>query len=426
MNLFITNSTNNRSLLIILLIFIINYLLYFKVNFKFNSPRGLLLHNKIQKLFENFINFGDKFDVYLQIHNSIIEKSENETKKITFAIPAKGYGYGNKVYGLISALVIAIITDSAVLIDWPEAEKFIESPLKDTFKKFNTTFQLSLGYTGNTSNYHQHALSQNDWIYEKRLEYLVNKSIPNDKIRYIYADIRPMWFTLCSNPIYYKKFESYDLVQTSTLERAKEALDSTSTMSEEEKIHRLYMIGFEVGSNLFNKVWVINQKFMNEINEIYDENFKNNFVIGMQLRYDYLSDNDISKFIQCAKYIQEINEKKKNVKWFITTEHAKILKMLDDEYGHMVIQGKGKIGILSYDPNTYSRSIIDNELLGRVDEMIITGGSTYGFTSALRNQKLPYYIEGRRRNMDDNNTLVPCKRMNFARAPRTPLNYSVV
>ena len=43
---------------------------------------------------------------------------------------------------------------------------------------------------------------------------------------------------------------------------------------------------------------------------------------------------------------------------------------------------------ISDDPNGYYRTFLDVELLSKVnDELIITGGSTFGFVAAIKTQK---------------------------------------
>ena len=53
------------------------------------------------------------------------------------------------------------------------------------------------------------------------------------------------------------------------------------------------------------------------------------------------------------------------------------------------------IGHVDRDVNAYPRTIIDIELLSRCDQLIMTGGSTFGFIAAMKSQRTPYYVNGR-------------------------------
>ena len=48
---------------------------------------------------------------------------------------------------------------------------------------------------------------------------------------------------------------------------------------------------------------------------------------------------------------------------------------------------------ISDDPNGYYRTILDVELLSKVDELIVTGGSTFGFVAAMKAQKMPWVVD---------------------------------
>lgn len=69
-------------------------------------------------------------DPYLELHNRII--SGHGEKKVVFFEFSKN-GYGNSIYSLLSALMIAVLTDSVLLINWQKIEPFIDCSLKDVF-----------------------------------------------------------------------------------------------------------------------------------------------------------------------------------------------------------------------------------------------------------------------------------------------------
>ena len=67
----------------------------------------------------------------------------------------------------------------------------------------------------------------------------------------------------------------------------------------------------------------------------------------------------------------------------------------------------------------YERAIVDNELLSKCDELIITGGSTFGFLSAMRMGRMPLFFNGKR-----NRTV--CERMSFQNYATRPEGWAVI
>ncbi|RMZ93360.1 hypothetical protein BpHYR1_034358, partial [Brachionus plicatilis] len=321
----------------------------------------------------------DKLQKFVDFQNSLSKKSEKS--RIVLFIPQKA-GYGNIIYGIISSLVAAILTDSLIFIRWPEVKNFVAPPITDLFDepKF-----LKEDYLTIIDNF-----SLNDWLYEKKFRYIVNKTILLEKKGYIYKDIRPFFFTLCSNEIYFEKLLDFGLVEAKMVKLARIALKNDK-MNEQLRIDQLYSIGFDVGSNLLNKIWKLKPNIQYYVDKICREHFENNFIIGMQFRFEYISPNDVPKFIECShSIVKSLNVTK--VKWFVSSDNEKILIFLKN-YSHLIINSFGKIGHIVNDKSNYFRTILDNELLSKSNEMIISGGSTFGFVAALRKHELPYFVE---------------------------------
>ncbi len=72
------------------------------------------------------------------------------------------------------------------------------------------------------------------------------------------------------------------------------------------------------------------------------------------------------------------------------------------------------MGHVEENPNAYQRAILDVELLAKCDELVLTGGSTYGFVAAMKRKKMPYYVNG------NSAAMVKCERMTLARPSVTP------
>ena len=106
---------------------------------------------------KNLLYDNDSLNEFREIHAKIIGK------KLPLRVTFNGYtdgGYGNRIYSMLTSLVIAILTDSALLIQWNEIENYIEEPLYCSFLnncKFNDFDDLNFNYTTDNS-YHPHSL----------------------------------------------------------------------------------------------------------------------------------------------------------------------------------------------------------------------------------------------------------------------------
>ena len=63
----------------------------------------------------------------------------------------------------------------------------------------------------------------------------------------------------CTNPNHYEKLIYYNLVKSETVQKSIETMNNLNSTIV-EKNHNLFMIGFEFGANLLNKIinnWVV-------------------------------------------------------------------------------------------------------------------------------------------------------------------------
>ena len=72
----------------------------------------------------------------------------------------------------------------------------------------------------------------------------------------------------------------------------------------------------------------------------------------------------------------------KGFKWFISTDTEKLYaKLAKTNYWKKIIyvnESLGRIGHVENDSSAYIRTILDIELLSKCNEIIMTGGSTFG------------------------------------------------
>ena len=133
----------------------------------------------------------------------------------------------------------------------------------------------------------------------------VSASIPSGSRKCLLARRPdPYWMDLCTNPSFYDKLLFYDLVRNETISEARLAL-AQPDLSNKKKLDKLYKIGFEVGGNILNRLWVPKPTLQNHIESVYERFFKDNYVIGFHVRRVHLgSDSTLDAFIDCGYMLE--------------------------------------------------------------------------------------------------------------------------
>jgi hypothetical protein len=89
----------------------------------------------------------------------------------------------------------------------------------------------------------------------------------------------------------------------------------------------------------------------------------------------------------------------KPVKWYVSSDSEDLLNKLVALYPDKVLAAKGAILHVATSPEGYFRTLVDVDLLSKCDEMINTGGSTFGFVAAMKSFRVPYFIDGKSSQM---------------------------
>ncbi len=133
---------------------------------------------------------------------------------------------------------------------------------------------------------------------------------------------------------------------------------------------------------------------MKTINAILSTDFKNNYVIGFQIRTFYLNINvDLNSFIECGLEIEKNRlSSSKVIKWCVSSDSEQTNQYLKQKYPEKIIFGEGLVGHIAEQNKGYSRAIIDVELLSKTDILITTGGSTFGFVSSIKSNRMNYVV----------------------------------
>jgi hypothetical protein len=327
----------------------------------------------------------------------------------------------SRLYSMITSLVVALLTDSAFIIRWNHIKLFIKEPFHLTFHNFSREEnEFNVDFKKETVHWIGYE-SFPSWASTRNMNGLIKSKISENTARMAYNSICAHFFAICSNPDYYDKLYYYGLVSRATIDRAYEITQNMSSYSNEVQGDEILKVPFEVGGNLLNKIWIPNDNLTSLIKKYIETEFNGYFVIGIQLRYEYLYDPiDTYQFINCSLELEknltnslnnsqgEFKSKYKGVKWFVTSDSESILNRLIKEFPNkIIVNTAGKINhiVKGYDTSmpidnfdAYARTIMDVELLSKCNEVILTGGSTYGFVAAMKMLKLPFYINGGHNN----------------------------
>lgn len=384
--------------------------LHFFFNYYLNESNGMdsvIECFATRKIYSKEFDQTDQLDKYVKLHRSIMESNDPD-KKMVFSGDIKE-GYGNRLYTFLSSILIAILTDSALVVNWDGIEKYIEPPIDIFYAKKNNLDCLK------NSGIHKKAYEMHaayGWNQNKDIQAIMSTNIPLGYNKYIYNSIDALFMEICANPIYFDKLLVYNLTSQSTINQARKIINTVSS-SDSQKREYLFKIGFEVGGNLLNRIWTPNQVIAQIVDSFVQSQFKGYFVIGIQLRYHYLMDGELYsyKFISCAlqiesDYLLSLNftqKYPKGVKWFIASDNEAYLNKLVKLYPGKVLTSNGTISHI-HNPDGYQRAIVDVELLSRCDEILMTGGSTFAFMGAMKSLRMPFNIDGQQLKLNPNHS----------------------
>ena len=233
----------------------------------------------------------------------------------------------------------------------------------------------------------------------------MRQEIPENHTRVMYDGLFAYFMELCTNPIYYDKLLFYGLVSEDSVKKARAIIKKPNATDGELKIN-LFQVGYEVGGNLMNRYWRPKPQIMNAIENLQREEFDDSFVIGIQIRTFFINvTEDMPKYFECALKIEndyykecKLNKKPaKRVKWYLAVDFPSEINefIKSQRYANKIIHGIKVIPREIY--HGITEALWDVEMLSRCDQLICTGGSTYGFLSAMKNRhfRFPYFINGR-------------------------------
>ena len=317
----------------------------------------------------------ERINAFKENHRKIVKTLS--PIRFAYVMPDTG-GYGNKIIQIINAFTVALVTSSAVILNITEINKYIQEPLYNCFiTNKNVKNHLNYLYDKNTT-YVFPKNTPNSWKYEKNLSNLFTE-IPKTFTRFVFDGMFSMYFELACNKNYFEKFLYYGLVKPETIIQSLEALEILNSAQKTPRayshlINVLFRTGFELAHNIMNIFWHPKTELQKQIDKFVEENLKDFYVIGIQIRTEFLKVmKDRIVFFECATELEKLNAKNKTVKWFVACDDPMFLKDFKKEYPDKIIHADGSITHIYLQPEGYLKAILDTELLSKCDLIIITG-----------------------------------------------------
>ena len=86
------------------------------------NPSNIIIDNNSQTVETFKENLSS--EAYLKLHEKII--TGHGEPRVVFYKVRKDIGYGNRIYSMLSAFMAAVLLDSALLINWPQFDKYYD------------------------------------------------------------------------------------------------------------------------------------------------------------------------------------------------------------------------------------------------------------------------------------------------------------
>jgi hypothetical protein len=294
----------------------------FKKNSNYNIPFSLEKKAKIlNQIFDDiYPNTTEERLARLnsfKLNHERILKTLNP-RKFCYVIPSQN-GYGNKLISVVTAFLVALVTDSAVIINMASIGQYIQEPLYKCFQE-NSSINNELSYLYDPQSVYDMPVSFTNVSYKVKKDLTqLYLNIPKGYDRYRFAGYGlALYYEIACNRQYFNTFLFYGLVKPSTIENALAVLDSPEfNKSTDQAINTMYSIGFEVAHNILENFWQPMPSIQREVKEFVSKYFNGHFVIGMQFRFEFLFWSDVELFFQCAKSLYAVSKekRKKTMKW---------------------------------------------------------------------------------------------------------------
>lgn len=150
--------------------------------------------------------------------NHISTVRQIKPERYVYVVPSNG-GYGNKMYSIISGFLLALITNSAIIITWPEIDNYIQEPLPLSFLPDPTRTKNELSFMHRPKGLYRFPnLSPNAFNPVKTL--LKMQHVPSRSRYLLKKSVAPLFLEFACYPKHFDKLRKYNLVRNETLNKS--------------------------------------------------------------------------------------------------------------------------------------------------------------------------------------------------------------
>jgi len=287
-------------------------------------------------------------------------------------------GLGNQIQAFTSALLLAMLTNRGLLVDWPVVDPH------DIVYAGNNKSELA----GLPQVEQLFRVPGFDWDFWR-----VMKLIPQEML------VRQVAMVEVSNrfPDVMEKIMCEDLDEALPMKvismKAWDTYVPLLMLNPHYKEKVLNTFGMSPFRPLSNFVLRPVESIEQSAAQFAKQHFEGKFVIGVQVRSFFMHKSQLSVFWKCAKLLAHIHTErtKQRVVFFLATDNNAVRELAENALGKRFMVHTG-LNITRSSQDGIKSAMLDLLLLERADELINTAGSSFGRVAAARSGRLAHVV----------------------------------
>jgi hypothetical protein len=311
----------------------------------------------------------EKIEKFSNWYKEMHEKSINDLKVIVYD-STQGGGLGNVINGLISSLLVSVLTERALLTSQNQGSMVFDFFLSRSWENYEHLIKSLSSF--DDSNY---CFFKEESVKKFETEDL-NSIFGKQSFRW--TTNCPLFHWIARNPKYTEKIKKLGMVP------------ENATVKEYG-----YYVAVFLSKCLLHK---LREPYNTLIEKKIREDFSQSFVVGLQIRTGYLDNGDqrflSSQQIEAIWNCSETLSKGNDTKFFVASDNPDVINYANSKFKDKLIKVEGplehvrghKVG------DGLARAVVEMKLLGYCDEIIITSASTFGSSAVLLAGKVPLWI----------------------------------
>jgi len=318
-------------------------------------------------------DFTRAMEEYVQLHAEILNRPYSERKFLYFE--ASDDGLGNRIQGLLSALLLAMLTNRAFVIKWPvttncpaDFASLFGPPLS------NWTFSQMLPYMAENEEVVKNEAQSRWYAYCRHCSIGGGGDPPTPW---------SSWSYLLCDP-HFGFHTSGRIIKIRSTQWFAPVIAHNQNWR--EKVCQL--TGPDIFGSLASTLHPTDS-LQQRIQEFKKNHFEGSEVVGLQMRrleiLGVKGDRE-EVFWRCAAMLS----KDSRTKWFLATDEESTRTKLKNLIGDRLLYVNESI--TRRDEEGVQNALVEMWLLGEVDHIITTPYSTFGYSAHARTSKIPYTV----------------------------------